>query len=78
MLPWGRLIEIPMGWGSSSGTQVSASAPAGGVGYASLQNKRRVSKSLNADSRPMICIEELLKIDWNIKVYKLGRTSPSH
>ncbi len=41
MLPWGRVIEIPMGWGSSSGTQVSGSAPAGGVGYASLQKQKK-------------------------------------
>lgn len=41
MLPWGRLIEIPMGWGSSSGTQVSGSAPAGGVGYANLQTQKK-------------------------------------
>ena len=36
MLPCGKLTVIPIGWGSSSGTQVSGSAPAGGIGYASL------------------------------------------
>lgn len=38
-LPCGKVIEIPIGWGSSSGTQVSGSAPAGGIGYASLQRR---------------------------------------
>lgn len=33
-------MEMPMGWGSSSGTQVSGSAPAGGIGYASLQGRQ--------------------------------------
>ena len=39
MLPCGKPTVIPIGWGSSSGTQVSGSAPAGGMGYTSLQGR---------------------------------------